>query len=209
MVARKPRASSLLFNEPPLIVIPSLAVLVGLHEAIFLQQLHYWLQGTSGKERDGRKWVYNTRKEWQDQFPFWSVDAIKRAAESLKKQGIILTSADHNKSKMDRTLWYSIDYDLLYELAESPNGQADTPNGMAGVPIDLVISPNADGEYAHSNQETTHETTTKITQERGKPPVARATSPTGGAPSQIDRIIRETMTWDEMRAKHKKGRRDG
>jgi len=38
-----PRSSSLLIAVPPLIVLPTLATLVGLNEAIFLQQLHYWL----------------------------------------------------------------------------------------------------------------------------------------------------------------------
>jgi len=61
----------LLLNEEPLIVLPSLAAHIGLQESIFLQQLHYWLN-RSDHERDGHKWVYNSYKEWQKQFPFWS-----------------------------------------------------------------------------------------------------------------------------------------
>ena len=34
---------SLLISEPPLQVLPSLAVKIGLNEAIVLQQIHYWL----------------------------------------------------------------------------------------------------------------------------------------------------------------------
>ena len=51
--------SKLLINESPLQVQPSLAMAIGLNEAIFLQQLHYWI-GTSRFVRDGKKWVYNT-----------------------------------------------------------------------------------------------------------------------------------------------------
>ena len=50
---------SLLISEPPLQVLPSLAVKIGLNEAIILQQVHYWLL-KSNNIRDGYKWVYNS-----------------------------------------------------------------------------------------------------------------------------------------------------
>jgi hypothetical protein len=103
--------SKLLINEPPLQFQPSLAVVVGLNEAIVLQQLHYWLQ-RSGKERDGRMWVYNSFPEWKEQFPFWSEDTIKRTMKSLRDAGIVMVG-NYNTASFDRTLWYSIDYDLL------------------------------------------------------------------------------------------------
>ena len=37
-------SSRLLIDEYPLVVQPSLAALVGINEAIILQQIHYWLQ---------------------------------------------------------------------------------------------------------------------------------------------------------------------
>ncbi len=49
------RHSSLLIEESPLQVLPSLAKAIGLNEAIFAQQLHYWLRGKSGKEHDGKR----------------------------------------------------------------------------------------------------------------------------------------------------------
>ena len=59
--------SNLLIEEPPLQVLPSLALAVGLNEAIILQQMHYWLkikQQASDKYadsfRDGR-WRYRPR----------------------------------------------------------------------------------------------------------------------------------------------------
>lgn len=45
--------SSLLINEPPLMVQKPLAVLVGLNEGMILQQVHYWL-GKSNHNHDGR-----------------------------------------------------------------------------------------------------------------------------------------------------------
>jgi len=106
--------SKLLVNERPLVVIPSLAVKLGLNEAMVLQQIHYWLQG-SQHQYDGRKWVYNSYKEWQVQLPFWSESTIKRTIKSLEKQGYVI-SANYNKSKLDQTKWYCIDYKKLAEL---------------------------------------------------------------------------------------------
>ncbi|MDQ1000403.1 hypothetical protein QFZ28_000803 [Neobacillus niacini] len=35
--------STLLINEAPLMIVPSLAVKIGMNEAVVLQQIHYWL----------------------------------------------------------------------------------------------------------------------------------------------------------------------
>jgi hypothetical protein len=112
------RTSRLLIAEPPLMVLPSLAALIGLNEAIFLQQLHYWLQ-KSGNERDGRLWVYNTYEEWLAQFPFWSKATLRRIVNGLEESGLVLSSSAYNQSKIDRTKWYSLDYDALDRLPES------------------------------------------------------------------------------------------
>ncbi len=37
--------NNLLLDEHPLLVMPKLATLIGLNEAIVLQQVHYWLIG--------------------------------------------------------------------------------------------------------------------------------------------------------------------
>ena len=108
---------ALLVPESPLMVLPGLALVVGLNEAIILQQLHYWLR-KSAHFQDGRPWVYNTYEQWTEQFPFWSVDTVKRAIKSLEERGIVLAS-NYNKHPMDRTKWYSIDYDRLAEVART------------------------------------------------------------------------------------------
>ena len=36
--------SRLLLEDEPLVVLPKLATVIGLNEAIILQQLHYWLE---------------------------------------------------------------------------------------------------------------------------------------------------------------------
>jgi len=106
------KTSPLLINEPPLQVLPSLAVAIGLNEAIIVQQIHYWL-GRSNNVRNGRKWVYKSYPEWQEEFPFWSLDTIGRNVRKLEAEDIILSTDKYNQAATDRTKWYSIDYDML------------------------------------------------------------------------------------------------
>ena len=97
----------LLINESPLQIIPSLAVQVGLNEAILLQQLHFESL-ISPNLRDGYKWVYKTYAEWEnDEFRFWFVDTIKRTIRRLEKNGYIVSTSSYNRMKMDKTKWYS------------------------------------------------------------------------------------------------------
>jgi len=105
--------TKLLLDDEPLIILPQLAVEIGLNESIIIQQLHYWLE-KSENIRDGHKWVYNTYGDWQKQFPFWSESTIRRIITRLETLGIIV-SANFNRSKIDKTKWYRIDYDKLAE----------------------------------------------------------------------------------------------
>ena len=122
-----PRPSRLLIQEPPLQVLPTLAVKIGLAEAIFLQQLHYWLL-QSGNERDGQWWIYNTYEEWHRQLPFFSVRTIRRIVAELERLELVVSTSDYNASKIDRTKWYRINYDAVERLADAPDvGDADLP----------------------------------------------------------------------------------
>jgi hypothetical protein len=109
------RRPSLLVDEPPLQVLPTLAASLGLHGAIVLQQLHYWLQKPGAQKREGRSWVYNSYTEWQQQFPFWSLATIKRIFSYLERQGIVV-SEQFEKQAWDRRKWYTIDYRRLSQL---------------------------------------------------------------------------------------------
>ena len=103
---------SLLISEPPLQVLPTLARLIGLNEAIILQQVHYWLQ-RSNNVRDGYRWVYNSYPEWYKQMPIWKSETTMRTAfKNLEKQGLLIT-ANYNKAKFDKTKWYRINYEKL------------------------------------------------------------------------------------------------
>lgn len=119
--------SRLLIDEQPLQVIPSLAARIGLNRAVFLQQLHYWLQ-KSGHLRDGRLWIYNTYEEWHEQFPFWSPEAVRKIVSQLEGKGIVETTDKYNERRGDRTKWYTIDYDSVEDLQKHPDKSTEAPD---------------------------------------------------------------------------------
>lgn len=116
------KRSSLLLPEYPLQVLPNLANKIGLNEAIILQQIHYWLE-QSKHEHKGKKWIYNSYKEWGNQFPFWSNATIRRTIANLEKKNLIYVD-NFNKYNFDKTKWYSINYDELEVLEGVSNAVA-------------------------------------------------------------------------------------
>ena len=111
--------STLLLDTSPLVIIPELACAVGLNESIVLQQIHYWVAANRKEKRnfrDGHFWTYSTYAAWQKQFPFWSVRTIKSIFTALENNGLVI-SGNYNKTQMDRTKWYRIDYNRLKEVS--------------------------------------------------------------------------------------------
>jgi hypothetical protein len=126
---KKNNVSKLLIHENPLQILPSLAVLIGLNEAIILQQIHYWISNELNKNIvNGRKWVYNTYEEWKSQFPFWSRNTIIRTIEALEYKKLVI-SGEFNKLSRDRTKWYTIDYERLgsLDIGKSKNSGSHLP----------------------------------------------------------------------------------
>ena len=82
-----------LLDEPPLIILPSLAHGFGLNEAIVMQQLHFLLRyPKNGKKlADGKRWIFNTYRQWQEMFPFWTEITIKRIFRKLERTGVVVS----------------------------------------------------------------------------------------------------------------------
>lgn len=76
-----------ILDSRPLVLSAELAKKIGLNEAIFLQQLTFWLKRT----KNGKKYVYKTYEEWQKELPFWSESTIKRTVAKLRKMELIKT----------------------------------------------------------------------------------------------------------------------
>ncbi|WP_227396806.1 DnaD domain-containing protein [Jeotgalibacillus aurantiacus] len=143
--------SKLLINESPLQVLPGLAVKIGLNEAVILQQMHYWLNH-SKNFRDGRKWVFKTYREWQLEFPFWTERTVKRVFASLEKMELVISTSEYNEMSIDKTKWYSIDYDKLEEITIDAFG----PSIVTNCPVDGDKMARPEGQIVTTNN---HKTT--------------------------------------------------
>ncbi|WP_370976506.1 conserved phage C-terminal domain-containing protein [Enterobacter roggenkampii] len=139
---------SLLMPSRPIVINPDLAYSIGLNEAIALQQVNYWLkETTSGLERDGVRWIYNTNEQWLEQFPFWSESTLKRTFTRLKQLGVLRVE-QLNKSQRDMTNYYTINYEseLLDEVkvTKSKSSKCTLPSGQ-NEPMEEVKVKHSNG----------------------------------------------------------------
>lgn len=161
------RNSKLLINEYPLMILPSLVMLVGIEKAVILQQIHFCItQPNSGKDIDGFHWVYNTSKEWQkNHFPFWTATTIERHLRSLEDIGLIV-SRQFDRADWDRRKYYRIDYDNLdASLLSLSKGTSESPSkGTSELVSENPISDckTRDCTDVENSPETTTETTRYI-----------------------------------------------
>ena len=109
--------SKYLLEEHPITFHSTLACAIGLNEAILLQKMNLWLN-CKPHDINGKSWIYNTCKSWQDQLPFLSESTIKRAIKNLFDKDILIKS-NFNKSKFDHTNWYSINYEKVDEVVDN------------------------------------------------------------------------------------------
>ena len=112
----------------------SLAVEIGVNEAIFIQKLHQLIISKKNRHNEGGfRWYFNTFDTWQKEyFPYWSEKTIIRIVYKLRGEAVdehgklkkeqipalIVTTDEHNKLKYykDHTLWYRINYVELHKL---------------------------------------------------------------------------------------------
>lgn len=140
----------LLLQEPPLVIQPSLAFALGLHEAIILQQIQYWVSSPKAQERDGKRWVYNSYPDWQQQFPFLSCDQIARAIRHLETNKVLVTG-NYNTKTSDRTKWYTIDYEALNLLAAQSSRASARPERTSARPERARAQSTRSRDYAETS----------------------------------------------------------
>lgn len=109
---------NLLTNENPLITLPKLSVAIGLEQAMILQQLHYRLQQLKSQGHD-EAWYCQSLDSWHTQFPFWSTSKIKHIIRKLENAGLVHSTDKFNRFSVDRTKWYTIDYEALQQTLQA------------------------------------------------------------------------------------------
>lgn len=173
--------SKLLIKESPLQVLPTLAVRIGLNEAMVLQQLHYKLLAKDARGnrlahfRDGHYWYYNSYEGWQQlHFKFWSPRTMRRALKSLEAQGLIITKK-FRRGGGDHKRWYTVNYSALIALELGPDAISSTSDELANLAsTDMANLAKNNGKLATScNKNTSHEICSKTPSHRKTPPGTR------------------------------------
>lgn len=108
--------NSALISERTISFLPSLAKLIGLPEAVMVQQLKFALSAPhTGRNIDGQKWVWNTYEGWQSHyFPFWSTRTIRRAFRDLERRGLVVSCQPDGH--MSRQKYYRLNEGMMAKL---------------------------------------------------------------------------------------------
>lgn len=115
---------------------------------IFIANLATWLRYNIDKEKpeqrnihEGRCWSYNSIKDLQNYFDFWSVKNIRTIIKHCQQQGLILIG-NFNKHKYDQTSWYTFtDKALCYYPSLKKRFNAES--GRSQLQSDLPEVANA------------------------------------------------------------------
>lgn len=152
--------NNLLFDERPLVILPSLAVALGdLDEAAILQQIHYWTQKNMNVV-DGYSWVYNSMDEWQKQFPWLSKRSLDRKFKKLKDKNLLIIG-NYNKKKFDKTNWYRINYEELNKLSNVMPEVSTNANANTEAKTEAEVQAKAESKTKASQVKTSAKTKTE------------------------------------------------
>jgi rubrerythrin len=134
----------------------SLAVKYGPIESIILTNLCWWTEKNreNGKHYvNGRYWVYNSIKAFENLFPYLNGEQIRRTIDKLRKNKALLVGK-FNKIGYDRTLWYSVSDEVL-ELYRDKSENAYLYNKytpeLPGGKLHLANSTNANDQTGNTD----------------------------------------------------------
>lgn len=83
---------------------------VGVESAVMLSNMFFWIEKNRANDKnfyDGAYWTYNSMKAFEEIFPYWTFNQIRRILTNLEKDGYII-SGNYNKVAYDRTKWYTL-----------------------------------------------------------------------------------------------------
>lgn len=99
---------------------------VGMNAATLYEYLRFWC-GKSKNVIDGRKWVYQTIKDFKEAFPNMGEKTIRRNLKKLEDEGLILTG-NFNKVPFDHTKWYAVVDDHIELVKMTTSKKSKRPN---------------------------------------------------------------------------------
>ena len=118
------------------------AVRFGIHEAIIMSNLAFWIQKNKANKKsykDGRYWTYNSAKAFAELFPYMSVHQVRRALDKLEREGVII-KANYNQSAYDRTTWFAFtdEWESVFcehHFASAQNGKRSNAKSLIDTDI--------------------------------------------------------------------------
>lgn len=130
-----------------------IAVEYGIHAAILLENIGYWVKQNEANKTnfyDGTYWTFNSRRAYAELFPYMSKRQIDTAFEKLISGGLVITG-NYNKLAYDRTLWYALTQKgksiLHFETMENTkcdNGQPQNVPPIPNINTDITSNENTD-----------------------------------------------------------------
>lgn len=128
---------------------------VGVNAAVILENIAHWVfrnQVSNKNHFDGHYWTYNSNAAMAELFPYMNARQVRYALDALRKAGLILTG-NYNKSRYDRTLWYTVsDYCAEKYFSEIVHS-SKTANGT-GKSVQPIPDINTDNKPDNISQQT-------------------------------------------------------
>lgn len=87
-----------------------IATQVGVEKAVILFNIIHWLNKNVLNEHsihDGVAWTYNSSRAFSLQFPYIPASTLRGYLRELEDDGWLVSRNDLNRSKFDKTKWYS------------------------------------------------------------------------------------------------------
>lgn len=150
----------------------------GIEEAIFIKHFYFWVKKNACNGSncfDGKYWTFNKMDTFVKLFPYLTLKQVRRVIDSLKEKGLLETGV-FNKTKFDRTLWYTLtekafalfgetlpaapkNEDVEMPEQATPNAQMGrrempeqaTPFAQMGGPIPDIYTDNIPSIDTHNN----------------------------------------------------------
>lgn len=130
-----------------------IATKYGINAAIILQNLGHWIKRNEANESnyyDGYYWTFNSRRAYQELFPYMSKWQIEHAFKKLIEEGLVITGK-YNEMKYDQTLWYALTekakcilHFQIMECAEMQNGNSKNGKPIPNINTDNIPNINTD-----------------------------------------------------------------
>ena len=123
----------------------------GVNAALIFQNLVFWIkknEENGNNFRDGTYWTYNSRKQYNELFPYMSLYQINAAFKTLINNGLIITG-NFNNNSYNQTLWYALSELGLSKVIDSSIESPETAVGLVDND-DLLFTNNNTNEIANS-----------------------------------------------------------